>query len=115
MHVESLEWAEDPADPLVQHYCFSDPAADSAIVGTGHALSGQVLPLPEPSLAHMREIIVVLAGSLSAQRGGDSLVLKPGDSASAVLHRRPKLQALEDSKFLYIRFGRRLLPEGSDD
>lgn len=35
MHTTPLVWAGDGSDPLIQHLCFVDGAANTVVVGTG--------------------------------------------------------------------------------
>lgn len=107
MHTETLVWAEDPTDPLVQHFCFSDPAANAVIVGTGHFKAGQVMPVSGFSQYPMREISIIIEGAIQSESGGKSVTLRAGDIVTIPANQKQMSRFLEDTKLVYVFFGHR--------
>lgn len=107
MHAEPLVWAEDTSDPLVQHFCFVDPAADTVVGGTGHFKAGQIMPSSGFSQYPMREISIILEGSIRTESGGKTVVLKAGDIVSIPPNQAQVSHFLEDTKLVYLFFGNR--------
>lgn len=107
MHAKPLVWAEDASDPLVQHFCFVDPAADTIVVGTGRFKAGQIMPTSGFSQYPMREISIILEGSIRTESGGKTIVLKAGDMVSIPPDQQQVSHFLEDTKLVYLFFGNR--------
>jgi quercetin dioxygenase-like cupin family protein len=107
MHAEPLVWAEDVTEPLVEHFCFSDPAANAVIVGTGHFKAGQLMPASGFSQHSMREISVILEGAISTESGGKAVILKAGDIVTIPPNQKQVSRFLEDTRLVYVFFGHR--------
>lgn len=105
MHSETLSWAEDTSNPLVQHFCFSDQAANAIIVGTGRFSAGQVMPASGFSQYPMREISIVLEGAIQTESAGKVVTLRAGDVVTIPPHQTQVSRFLEDTKLIYVFFG----------
>lgn len=107
MHAESLVWTDDESDPLVQHFCFSDPAANTVILGTGRFKAGQTMPAQGFSQYPMREISFILEGSIQTESGGKTVILKSGDVVTIPPNQKQVSHFIEDTKLVYVFFGHR--------
>lgn len=107
MHAETLQWSADTAEPLVQHSCFVDPAANSLIVGTGTFKAGQIMPAKGFSQYPMREVSVILEGAIQTSSGGKDVILRAGDMVSIPPHQKQQSHFLEDTRLVYVFFGNR--------
>lgn len=110
MEFKALQWSEDEATPLLEQYAFRDPKSDAIIVGTGTFRSGQRMPKEGFSSYGMREITVVLEGSIETRAGGQRTILRAGDIVTIPPGEQQVSTFLEDTKLVYIFFGRALDP-----
>lgn len=115
MRAEPLLWSHDDADPLLQHFCFVDSAADTLVGGTGHFKAGQVMPSAGFSQYPMREISFILEGSIRTESGGKTVVLHAGDMVSIPPNQKQISHFLEDTKLVYFFFGNRVVSNSEDD
>lgn len=107
MHTETLVWAEDASSPLVEHACFVDPGANTVVLGTGYFKAGQIMPPVGFSQYPMREISIILEGSIRTESGGKTIVLKAGDMVTIPPNQMQMSHFLEDTKLVYLFFGDR--------
>lgn len=107
MHVEPLVWTEDTQSPLNELMCFSDPAANTIVVGTGHFSAGQVMPSEGYSRYSMREISFILEGELETESGGKKVRLGAGELITIPADMRQRTTFLKDTKLVYLFFGHR--------
>lgn len=105
MHAETLAWAEDASSPLVEHACFVDPAANMVVLGTGCFKAGQIMPPEGFSQYPMREISIILEGSIRTESGGKTIVLKAGDMVTIPPNQKQVSHFLEDTRLVYLFFG----------
>jgi len=84
---------------------FKDPCADTVVVGTGLFRAGQRMPAEGFSTYGMREITVVLEGSIETRAGNSTKVLRAGDIVTIPPNERQVSNFLEDTKLIYIFFG----------
>ncbi len=105
MQAEKLNWADDTAQPLLQHMCFVDPSANAVVVGTGHFSAGQMMPTDGFSKYGMREISIILEGAIETESGGQTRVLKRGDIVTIPPDQQQRSRFLEDTKLVYVFFG----------
>ena len=107
VHSKALAWSDDPASPLLEQFAFDDSAADAIVVGTGHFRSGQRMPVEGTSTYGMREISVILEGSIETTVGEKTVILKAGDIVTIPANSRQFSHFLEDTKLVYLFFGRK--------
>ena len=105
MYAEPLDWSDDIAAPLLEHLRFFDSAANTIAIGTGRFSAGQVMPATGHSQYPMREISIVIEGSLRTESGGITLVLKAGDLVTIPPNQKQVSYFLEDTKLVYVFFG----------
>ena len=105
MQIETLAWSENTSDPLIEVACFSDPTANSLVAGTGHFKAGQIMPASGFSQYPMREISLILEGSIRTESGGKTVVLKAGDMVTIPPNQKQSSHFLEDTKLVYLFFG----------
>lgn len=107
MQSASLRWAENSSDPLIEHFCFVDPAADAVVVGTGRFMAGQTMPASGFSKYPMREISIILEGAIRTESGGKTVVLRAGDLVSIPPNQAQVSHFLQDTRLVYLFFGAR--------
>lgn len=107
MHSETLRWAEGSSGPLIEHLCFTDPRADAVVLGTGCFKAGQTMPATGHSQYPMREISIILEGSIRTESGGKTVVLRAGDVVTIPPNQKQVSHFIEDTKLVYLFFGAR--------
>lgn len=115
MHVEPLEWAKDPAEPLTEMFRFCDPAANTVIVGTGTFRAGQQMPPSGYSEHAMREISFILEGELETECDGRTERMAAGDIITIPPGRRQRTVFLKDTRLVYLFFGHPGYCDGDPD
>ncbi len=105
MDTKALQWSEDISAPLIEHYSFADPTANTVKVGTGHFLKGQRMPDQGYSIYNMREITIILEGSIKTTIGDENIFLKAGDIVTIPQNAKQFSHFTEDTKLIYLFFG----------
>lgn len=111
MDSRALAWSEDPESPLLEQFVFDDSTANAIIVGTGYFRSGQRMPVKGTSTYGMREITVILEGAIETTVGEKTVILRAGDIVTIPANSRQFSRFLEDTKLVYLFFGRKGGPE----
>lgn len=107
MQAKALTWSDDANSPLLQQLSFEDPTANTIMVGTGHFRAGQRMPAEGFSTYGMREISIILDGSIETSVGNETVTLKAGDIVTIPANSLQVSRFLEDTKLIYLFFGRK--------